>query len=220
MKYATSLWRTAGAAVPLLMVLALASCALPQVTRRPAQTDYRLRVPRIVQPAPGLAPLTLRLLPVRAAPGLQGVDMLYSPTPLQLMPYRDSRWLVPPAEMIDSALRGALARQAWVAAVEGGDAPGRVDASLRCRLDRLEHDLYARRVELGMHCQLYAGAAQELRSSWNFEASRPVPVQDAAHYAQATQDLLDQAVAGLLRRTALALAQAPGSAPAAPQSGH
>jgi cholesterol transport system auxiliary component len=203
--------------MPLLMILALASCALPQVTRRPAQTDYRLRVPQVVQPAPGLAARTLRLLPVRAAPGLEGVDMLYSPTPLQLMPYRDSRWLVPPAEMIDSALRGALARQAWVAAVEGGDAAGRTDASLRCRLDSLEHDVYARRVELGMRCEIYVGAAQDLGSSWSFEASRPVPVQDAAHYAQATQDLLDQAVVSLLRQTARTLARAPGSGPGSPK---
>ena len=211
MKYQTCLGHRVRAALPLLMVLALAACALPQVTRRPAQTDYRLRVPRIAQSAPGLAALTLRVMPVRAAPGLEGVDMLYSPTPLQLMPYRDSRWLVPPAEMIDSALRGALARQAWVAAVEGGDAPGSVDASLRCRLDSLEHDVYAGRVELGMRCQIYVGAAQDLRASWSFEASRPVAVQDAAHYAQATQDLLDQAAASLLRRTAHTLERAPAA---------
>ena len=202
----------------LSMALALSACSLPRVTRRPAQTEYRLRAPRVEQPAPGLRPLILRLQPVRAAPGLQGVDMLYSPTPLQLLPYRDSRWLVPPAEMIDAALRDTLARQPWVAAVVGGDAPGRADGSLRCRLDSLEHDVYAQRVELGLRCQIYTGDEQALRGAWSFQSARPVDEQNAAQYAQATQDLLNRAVAGLLRQVARTLSAAPpgGAAAQAP----
>lgn len=228
MKFATLPRRSARPAAPprmprslalsLALCLALAGCALPRVTQRPAQTDYRLRAPRIAQAAPGLRPITLRVLPVRAAPGLQGVDMLYSPTPLQLMPYRDSRWLVPPAEMIDTALRESLARQAWVAAVEGGEAPGRTDWALRCGLDSLEHDVYARRVEFAMRCQLYAGAEESLRASWSFEAARPVQAQDAAQYAQATQDMLDQAVAGVLRQVVRVVAAAPAASVPAPSA--
>ena len=214
--------RGTAAAVPVLAglaaALALSACSLPRVTQRPAQTDYRLRAPRVEQPAPGLAPVILRVQPVRAAPGLQGVDMLYSPTPLQLLPYRDSRWLVPPAEMIDAALRDTLARQPWVAAVVGGEAPGRADGSLRCRLDSLEHDVYAHRVELGLRCQIYTGDEQALRGSWSFQAARPVAEQNAAQYAQATQGLLNRAVAELLGQVARTLSAPPpgGAAAQAP----
>ena len=199
-------------------VLALAACALPRVTRRPAQTQYRLLPSPQRLAEPGLRPVVLRVLPMQAAPGLDGVDMLYSEQPLQLMPYRDSRWLVPPAQMIDSALRQTLARQRWVDGVEGMLPLGRSQWTLECRLQRLEHDVYAHRVELGLACQLVDNASGRLAASWRFDSTRQPAAQDAAGYAAATQRLLDDALAQVLRRTAAALRAAQGSAAGSPAS--
>lgn len=201
--------RAVRAALVVSCLFAVAACALPHVTQRPAQSEYRLRPPAVEQPEPGLHAVTLRVAPVLAAPGLDGVDMLYSPRPLQLMPYRDSRWIVPPAQLIGSALRQSLARQAWVAALDGEGMPG-PGASwvLACRLERLEHDVYARSVVMELRCQLFDESAAGIHAAWDFDATRPMARQDAAAYAQAAQDLLDQAVAGVLRHTAQALRQA------------
>ncbi len=188
-----------------LCALSLAACALPRVTQRPAQTEYRLLPPSVRQDAARLHPVVLRVGGVGAAPGLGGVAMLYSEQPLQLMPYRDSRWVAPPADMIASALRQGLARQPWVAAVQGDAMSGRAGWSVDCHLDRLEHDVYARSVRLGLSCQLLDVRNGDLAAAWDFDASHGVARQDAAGYAQATQDLLDRAVSMALRHTARAL---------------
>ena len=209
--------RLAGTALAAGSVLSLGACALPRVTQRPAQVEYRLLAPSAQQAATGAHPVILRVLAVQAAPGLGGVDMLYSPHALQLMPYRDSRWLVPPGEMITAALRQSLARQPWVAAVEDEASPAAAALTLRCSLDRLEHDVYSARVVLHTRCQLFDDADSKLRATWGFAASRDVGRQDAAGYAQATQDLLDGLVAQALRHIAAALPAdqaAPAAAPA------
>ncbi len=197
-------------------LLALGACALPRVTRRPAQTEYRLRTPQLHQPADIRVPVMLRVTPVLAAPGLDGVAMLYSARPLQLMPYRDSRWWVPPAEMIDAALRRALARQPWVAAVEGDASPAPAAWTLSCRLESLEHDVYRRRAALDLGCQLFDDPARRLRAAWNFDGVQSLAEQDAADYAQATQTLLERAVADALRHVAATLQQPAPGADAAP----
>ena len=205
-------WRGLRVAVAGSFALALTACALPRVTQRPAQVEYRLSAPGLRQAGPAGEPVILRVLGVQAAPGFDGVPMLYSPRPTQLMPYRDSRWLVPPAEMIGSALRQTLARQPWVAAVEGDGSPGAAPWVLSCRLDRLEHDVYSRRVVLDMRCELFGDSGNKLRAAWDFDAAKAMPVQDAQAYAQATQDLLGRALAQALRRIAEAVQGQPPAA--------
>ena len=219
MSWSRHAWRgLRAAAAAAACALALAACALPRVTQRPAQVEYRLSAPALRQPGPAGEPVILRVLGVQAAPGFDGVPMLYSPRPTQLMPYRDSRWLVPPAEMIGSALRQTLARQSWVAAVEGDGSPGAAPWVLSCRLERLEHDVYSRRVALDMRCELFGDSGNQLRAAWSFDSARAMPVQDAQAYAQATQDLLDQALAQALRRIAAAVqAKPPADAASSPR---
>ncbi len=189
----------------VLSLATLAGCALPTVTQRPAQTEYRLRSLSSRLAQPGLRPVILRVLPVQAAPGLGRVDMLYSAQPLQLMPYRDSRWLVPPAQMVDSALRQTLQRQPWVAAVEGMLPLRDVGATLVCSLQRLEQDVAAHSASLGLRCQLVDSRPGTLLAAWDFQGTQKLAQQDAAGYAMATQRLLDRALQQVLRRSAAAL---------------
>lgn len=213
--------RLARAGLAGLCALSLAACALPRVTQRPAQTEYRLLPPSVRQDAAGLRPVVLRVGAIGAAPGLGGVAMLYSAQPLQLMPYRDSRWVAPPADMIASALRQALARQPWVAAVQGDAMSGRVDGALDCHLDALEHDVYSGKVRLALSCQLLDVRTGDPFAAWDFDASRGIGRQDARDYAQAAQDLLGRAVSMALSHTASALRveqQAAAARGAAPQA--
>ena len=201
------MFRVAGAAA----ALALGACSLPQ-PRSTVQTTFTLRpAPAASAPAPSApaasapaasataAPRTVvRVLPIEPAPGLDGPAMLYSPEPGQLLAYRDSRWLAPPAELIRSALARALARQPWVAAVEQ-DAPLTGGALvLQCGLDRLEHDVDTRpgRVRLDLRCQL--GRGGEIVDSWFAGGTTAPPHDDAAGYAAAAQSLLDAATASVV----------------------
>lgn len=200
--------RLAGAAAAL--TVGLGACSLPP-PRATGQTTFTLRpaptagasAAGAARPAPG-SRAVIRVLPIEPAPGLGGSAMLYSPTPGQLLAYRDSRWLAPPAELIRSALAQALARQPWVAAVEQ-DAPltGGV-LVLQCGLDRLEHDVDARpgRVRLALRCQL--GRGGDIVDSWAAGGSVAPERDDAAGYVAAAQSLLDAATATVLDHVAAA----------------
>ena len=195
--------------------LLLAGCAQPQL-RAVAEHSYRLHGIESQQPAPGVAPVVLSVLPVDAAPGLDGAAMLYSPAPGQLLPYRDSGWLAPPPALVRAALAQTLARQPWVAAVEQDVALAPAPWLLHCELTRLEHDAapLPGSVRLGLRCELVGEPEGRIAAHWRSDLSRPLQVGDAAHYAAAAQQLLDDALRDMLRQVATAL-QARAPAPKA-----
>ena len=196
----------------LVLVLGplLAGCAQPQL-RSSAVHSYRLHGITLREPAPDVTPVVLSVLPVDAAPGLDGAAMLYSPAPGQLLPYRDSGWLAPPPALVRSALAQTLARQAWVAAVEQDVALVPAPWLLHCELTRLEHDTLPApgRVRLGLRCELVGEPDGRIAAHWDSALSQSLTVGDAAHYAAAAQQLLDAALRDVLREVAAALPRHP-----------
>jgi cholesterol transport system auxiliary component len=204
----------------LLVLLAasaalLGACTLP-VNRQPAQQAYRLTAADVVS-APLPQPVVVQLLPVRAAAGLQSAAMLYSRSPDQLSPYRDSRWLAPPAQLIGDAIAQTLDRQPWVSAVQQQSMLVNAPWALRCTLYRLEHDLRGSHgtAHLDMVCDLANPATRRIAAHWRFDGSAPLAVNDAAHFAQGAQALLDRALAEMVRRVRDAVQAA--QQPAAPR---
>lgn len=192
--------------LPCLMLI-LAGCAM----QRPAQhvaTRYRLLGVHDTVPAPGRAPTVLRLLPVDAPQGLDTAAMVYSPAPQRIMHYRDNSWVAPPADLVREALAQSMRRQSWIAAVETDAVPALPAWTLHCELERLEHDLSgaAGRVRLAMDCQLVRGVDGDLVAHWRTDGERPLTTNDAAHYAAATQQLLDAALRSSVSNVAAAMA--------------
>ncbi len=195
----------------LALALALAAATLGagctlSATGAQAQTTYRLLAVPVVVPA-NAQPVVIRLLAVGAAPGLGGTAMLYSAQPGQIEPYRDSRWVAPPADLIRAAIAQTLSRQSWVSAVEQATPLAPADWTLHCELVRLEHDVFADHgvVHLDMTCQLVQASPRRIFAHWHVDAQQVLVVNDAAHYAQAAQSLLQRAVAQIVTEVARAV---------------
>lgn len=212
-------WRglATAASIALVGAMALSACALP-TTRAPVQQTYRL-LPAQVRSAALPRQVVVQLLGTRAAPGFESPAMMYSRRPDLLAPYRDSRWLAPPARLIDDAIARTLGRQPWVDAVQRQFTLVKPEFTLQCALDRLEHDVAATggTVRLDLSCKLVDDARRRIAAHWSFDGAQPVPVNDAAHFAQAAQALLDRALAELVEsvRGAVARSEAASAAPAA-----
>jgi cholesterol transport system auxiliary component len=175
------------------------------LTTAQPQTDAQLDV----------KPVVIRLLPLGAAPGLGSPAMLYSPQPGQLMPYRDSRWLAPPAELIRAAIAQTLSRQPWVSAVEQGTPLAPATWTLHCDLTRLEQDLQGSQgvVRMDLRCQLVQTDTHRLAAHWQVDGAQPIDVNDAAHYAAATQTLLNAALQAVVEKVGRAVLQPKAQAP-------
>lgn len=188
--------------------LVLSACALP-ASRTAVQQTYRLGAAE-VRSAALPHPVVLQLLSAEPAPGFGSPAMMYSRQPDLLAPYRDSRWLAPPQRMIDDAIAGTFGRQPWIAGVQRQFTLVRPDFTLQCALGRLEHDIAASggTVRLDLDCQLVDDASHRIAGRWNLDGAQPIPVDDAAHFAQAAQTLLDRALDRLVASTRNAVAQA------------
>jgi cholesterol transport system auxiliary component len=189
----------------------LAACALP-VNRQPVQQTYRLTGADIAS-VPLPQPVVVQLLPVRAAAGLQSAAMLYSRSPDTLEPYRDNRWLAPPAQLIGDAIAQTLSRQPWINAVQQQTVLTNAPWALHCSLYRLEHDLRGDQgtVHLDLVCELANQRTRRIAAHWRFDRREPLVVNDAAHFARGAQALLNQALAEAVRQTrdAVQAAEAP-----------
>lgn len=196
------------AAWVLAASMALAACSLP-INRAVVQQTYRLTASDYTTAALP-APTVIQLLPVRAAAGFQSAAMMYSRSPDTLDPYRDSRWLAPPSQLVGDAIARTLSRQPWVSAVQQQTALASAPWALHCTLDRLEHDLSGSRgtVHLDLTCELANQRTRQIAAHWRFDGRQPIAVNDAAHFARGAQTLLDQALAEVVRRTHAAVAAA------------
>lgn len=186
--------------------LLLSACGLP-VPHEPEQTSYRLNpvqvaIPGQIENVPSRlgAPILIRLNRVTAANGFDSAAMVYSRDRQTLSRYRDNRWIATPAVLIGDALDQTLQRQSWVAGVlrAGQRLPAKLDVS--CSLDRLEHDVEASggQVHLSMGCLLVSGSGQNVLAHWRFDQEQSIRVNDAEHYAEAAQSLLDKALTALV----------------------
>jgi len=188
-----------------LVGLALTACGLPG-PHHDQQTTYRLNpIPAIKQADDARLrsnPIVLRLDRVTAANGFQSAAMMYSRDRQTLARYRDNRWIAPPAVLIGDAMELSLLHQPWVAGVLRGGHRMSALMDIQCGLDRLEHDVLAKggRVHLSMTCMLLADDSGKSLAHWRFDRSMPIKRNDAEHYADAAQALLDQALKDLVRR--------------------
>ena len=196
--------------------LLLAACALP-INRQPPQQTYRLTAARI-DSAPLPRPVVLQLLPVRAAAGFQSPAMMYSRSADTLDPYRDNRWLAPPAQLIGDAIAHTLSRQPWVSAVQQQGALASAPWALHCTLDRLEHDVRGTQgsAHLDLTCELADPRTRRISAHWHFDGSQSLAVNDAGHFARGAQTLLDQALADVVQRTRAVVAADQEAKPTAP----
>ncbi|MGE0071937.1 MAG: ABC-type transport auxiliary lipoprotein family protein [Thiomonas sp.] len=188
-----------------LCCLLPAACALPSA-RQPLQQTYRLDAPD-VRTAPLPQAVVVQLLPLSAAAGFASAAMMYSRSADTLEPYRDSRWLAPPSRLIADAIAAALRRQPWVSAVQQQTVLIEAPWALHCSLQRLEHDVRASAgaVRLDLTCELVDRPARTVTAHWRFDGREPIAVNDAAHFAQGAQTLLDQAIDGIVQHTRAAV---------------
>ncbi|MBW4047021.1 MAG: ABC transporter [Proteobacteria bacterium] len=201
----TSAIRVLALGLMLSAISLVAGCTL-SATGAQAQTTYRLLAVPLVVSAANVRPVVIRLLAVGAAPGLGGTAMLYSAQPGQIEPYRDSRWVAPPADLIRAAIAQTLSRQSWVSAVEQATPLAPADWTLHCDLVRLDHDVFAGHgvVHLDLTCQIVQASPRRVFAHWHVDGQQVLAVNDALHYAQAAQSLLQRAVAQIVTEVARA----------------
>lgn len=210
--------RAAQAASLLLITLMVTACGLP-IKPQPVQNTYRINPlntldsPAIVGSQGGRTFL-IQLRPIEADTGFDSSAMMYSRHAQELRPYRDNRWLAPPAEMLTDAIGQTLVRQPWVQGVVPNASVAPVAVSLRCHLNRLEHDMSGAqgRVRLALDCLWVDPRSHSVRSHWYFNEAQPLTRDDAAHFAQASQDLVNRAVGIIIQKTRQLLAEPPARA--------
>lgn len=184
----------------------LVGCSLPIKTPAP-QTTYRLESPTVHTSAitvQGVAQSVLiQMRPTMASQGFKTQAMMYSKDALNLEPYRDSRWLGPPATLITDAIQQTLIGQPWVSGVVPNSASAPVAVNLSCQLIRLEHDLSGNtgKAHLVMTCLWTNPAQRTVEAHWRFDQTEVVRQNNALGFVQATQTLLDQAVSQITVRT-------------------
>lgn len=202
--------------VGLALGAGLSACSLPAV-RAPMQQTYRL-LPADIRTAALPQPVVLHMLRTSAAPGFESPAMMYSRTPDTLSPYRDSRWLAAPSQLVDDAIARTLSRQPWISAVQQRTVLVNAPWTLHCSLNRLEHDVSTTpgTVRLDLACQLIDNPEGRIAAHWSFDGAQPVAANDAAHFAQGAQTLLDRALASLVDRIRGAVARRPQPVATAP----
>ncbi len=189
-----------------LCALSLAGCSLPIQAPHPQQT-WRLDTPKVASEPVLISgkpqQITLLLRAINPVQELDSPAMMYSRAPQVLAPYRDSRWLAPPAEMIGDALSQSLASQPWVAGVVRTGGPVRVQLALSCGLEKLEHDISGAQgvAHLAMDCLWLNPSTRSIEAHWRFDQTTPLTHNAAADFAAGAQQLLNQAAAQIVQQT-------------------
>ena len=184
-------------------LIALAGCgALPDKPVRPAVFDFGPGSSQGAAPAdPAAAPLVLA--EIEAPPARDGTAMLYRlayADAREARPYAQSRWAMPPPQLLRQRLVARLAAQRPVVAVdEAPRAP-----VLRVELEEFSQLFEAPDRSAGLVrlratvVDASAPAAQRVRQRL-FVAQRPAPSADAAGGVRALSDAADAAVDELAR---------------------
>lgn len=205
----------------LAALLTACASALPDKPRRAAEFDLGLSAsvaPAAAEQAP-LPPLALPAL--TAPPALESPAMLYrlayKGETAQPRPYAQSRWSMPPADLLGQRLRAALAASRPVV----GEDEGLAALELRVHLDEFSQifdsaeqsqaRIQLRATLIDLHA---ARPEQRLRAQRSFSAQRPAPSADAAGGAQAMQQAADALIAELIEWLA-SVPPAPAAEPAA-----
>lgn len=189
-----------------VLSLALAGCSLP-IKAPESQNSFRfnstnLQTPAIVDHGKDASYL-IQMRALQAAHGFETQEMMYSRDAQNLSPYRNSRWLAAPAEMLSDVIEQTFLKQPWVAGVVPNSASAPVAVNLSCRLIRLEHDLSGNvgKAHLVMTCLWTNPADRTVESHWRFDKTLPISQNNATQFAAASQELVDQAITQIVEKT-------------------
>lgn len=189
-----------------VLSLALAGCSLP-IKPPEAQNTFRLNSTNLQTPAivdhGKEASYLIQMRTLQAAHGFETQEMMYSRDAQNLSPYRNSRWLAAPAEMLSDAIEQTLLKQPWVAGVVPNSANAPVVVNLSCRLIRLEHDLSGNegKAHLVMTCLWTNPVDRTVESHWRFDKTQPITHNNATQFAAASQTLVNQAITQIVEQT-------------------
>lgn len=185
--------------VTLGVALLLGGCSVLPERGGEAQ-QWRLVAPNpMVEAVDVDNPVIVRLIETRAASAIDRRDMAYSRGRQSLAYYRDNRWASPPGVMLNEIIDETLSTQPWVRTVIRGSARVPSDLSLYCELQRLEHQLghsgagqKQGEVQMKVACSWYQAAERQLVEAMIFDETIELETNDAEHYAEGTQSLVDQ----------------------------
>jgi cholesterol transport system auxiliary component len=202
-KAAKKTWtRKAVGALTTSAALALAGCATPQAPVAKAVYDFGpvrgsnvSAAAKTTSAAPN--PVALALAEVDASAALDGLNVVYRlgyADAQQLRPYALARWSMPPAQLVRTRLRDALAARGPVL----GPADGATPWLLKVELDEFSQQFDAPASSSGavrLHASLFN--ANKLVAQRSVQATAPAPSQDAAGGVRAITAATDDAVAQL-----------------------
>ncbi|RST50245.1 hypothetical protein EJI00_12485 [Variovorax sp. DXTD-1] len=203
-----------GSGLTLGLALLLAGCgALPDKPARATLYDFG---PGIAAPAatanpPAAALPTLALAEIESNARLDGTQILYRlgyADANELRPYGQSRWSLPPAQLLRQRLRDALSERRTVLGPEESATiartEGRVPDTLRISLDEFSHYFESAGSSVGLvrlRATLIRGTTggDRVLGQRTFTVRRPAPSADAPGGVKALAAATDAAVADIVQ---------------------
>jgi cholesterol transport system auxiliary component len=195
----------------MLGLLLVAGCgALPDKPARATLYDFGPG-PAAAAPAPAAALPTLALAEIESNSRLDGTQILYRlgyADANELRPYGQSRWSLPPAQLLRQRLRDALAERRTVLGPEESATiartEGRVPDTLRISLDEFSHYFDSASSSAGLvrlRATLIRGTAggDRVLGQRSFTVRRPAPSANAPGGVKALAASTDAAVAEIVQ---------------------
>jgi len=191
-----------------LLVALVTGCIRVELPRSPAPGLFTLdaAAPPPSAQAPAGAGAAILVAAPRAAPGLEGRDLLFLERPHEIRRYARSEWVEPPARMLEPLLARALERGGFRVVLEGQPGP---HLRLETELVALRQEFLSRpsQVRLGVRLRLLAPDGR-LLAERELEAQEAAPSDDAYGGVLAA----NRAVSRLLADLVAACGQASGGA--------
>ena len=198
----------------VLALLLLAGCgALPDKPARSTLYDFGpgIAVPAAAATPPAAALPTLALAEIESNMRLDGTQILYRlgyADANELRPYGQSRWSLPPAQLLRQRLRDALSERRTVLGPEESATiartEGRVPDTLRISLDEFSHYFESAGSSVGLvrlRATLIRGTTggDRVLGQRTFTVRRPAPSADAPGGVKALAAATDAAVADVVQ---------------------
>ncbi|WP_432445572.1 ABC-type transport auxiliary lipoprotein family protein [Variovorax paradoxus] len=198
----------------VLALLLLAGCgALPDKPARSTLYDFGpgIAVPAAAATPPAAALPTLALAEIESNMRLDGTQILYRlgyADANELRPYGQSRWSLPPAQLLRQRLRDALSERRTVLGPEESATiartEGRVPDTLRISLDEFSHYFESAGSSVGLvrlRATLIRGTTggDRVLGQRTFTVRRPAPSVDAPGGVKALAAATDAAVADVVQ---------------------
>ncbi|MGJ3702766.1 ABC-type transport auxiliary lipoprotein family protein [Variovorax sp. AFSI2.2] len=206
--------RTPALAAAGLALLMIAGCgALPDKPVRATLYDFGpgAAAPATAAQPPAAALPTLALAEIESNTRLDGTQILYRlgyADANELRPYGQSRWSLPPAQLLRQRLRDALAERRTVLGPEESAtlarAEGKVPDTLRISLDEFSHYFESAGSSVGLvrlRATLIRGGSggDRVVGQRTFTVRRPAPSADAPGGVKALAAATDAAVADVVQ---------------------